>query len=72
MSSTNRNSNTRRADDAYYTPAWCVRALLRTIGTLPGGLWLEPAAGTGAIARAVGEVVQCYEGELMRVKGDFK
>jgi hypothetical protein len=57
MSSTNRNSNTRRADDAYYTPAWCVRALLRTV-KLPGGWWFEPAVGTGAIVRAVNDMRQ--------------
>lgn len=42
----------RRADDFYETPAWCVRAFLRGC-KLPGGLWLEPTAGSGAIVRAV-------------------
>lgn len=51
MSATNRG-NKRRDKDFYETPAWCVRALLASV-QLPGGRWLEPAAGTGAIVRAV-------------------
>lgn len=51
MSSTNRGS-TRRENDAYYTPAWCVRALLKNVN-LPGGEWLEPAYGGGAIVKTV-------------------
>lgn len=51
MSATNRGSE-RCKDDAYYTPEWAVRALLQTV-ELPGGLWLEPACGTGNIIRAV-------------------
>lgn len=42
----------RREDDAYYTPAWCVRRLLEEV-SFPSGKWLEPAAGEGAIIRAV-------------------
>lgn len=49
MSATNRGRE-RERDDAYYTPSWCVRALLRAV-RLPGGLWLEPCAGEGAIIR---------------------
>lgn len=51
MSATNRGRE-RERDDAYYTPSWCVRALLCAV-RLPGGLWLEPACGEGAIMRAV-------------------
>jgi hypothetical protein len=51
MSATNRGA-VRRADDYYATPAWCVRALLASV-QLPGGRWLEPAAGDGAIIHAV-------------------
>ncbi|HOZ23681.1 MAG TPA: hypothetical protein PLI83_02720 [Thermomonas sp.] len=51
MSATNRGG-ARRQDDAYLTPEWCVEALLREV-QLPGGTWLEPAAGEGAIIRAV-------------------
>jgi len=54
MSATNRGAE-RHKDDAYYTPAWCVRALLATV-QLPGGAWFEPAVGDGAIVRAVNEV----------------
>ncbi len=46
---------TRAVFDYYPTPAWCVRRLLEAV-ELPGGLWLEPAVGDGAIVRAVGEL----------------
>ena len=39
--------------DFYPTPAWCVGCLLEAV-ELPGGTWLEPAAGRGAIVEAVG------------------
>lgn len=39
----------------YPTPAWCVRRILEAL-PLPGGRWLEPSAGDGAIMRAVNEV----------------
>lgn len=42
----------RREEDYYPTPAWCVRRLLEEV-SLPRGVWLEPAAGDGAIIRAV-------------------
>ena len=56
MSAAGRNlpENERRADDFYATPPWCVESLL--VGCpLPGGRWLEPTAGDGAI---VGEVLR--------------
>ena len=43
---------TRAAYDYYPTPAWCVRRLLEAVD-LPGGRWLEPAVGDGAIVRSV-------------------
>lgn len=43
----------RIADDAYYTPAWCVHRLLDA-GVQIAGDVLEPCAGDGAIIRAVG------------------
>jgi len=46
---------TRREYDFYPTPAWCVRRLLEAVD-LPGGRWLEPAVGDGAIVRAVDEL----------------
>lgn len=56
MSSTNRKKSTRNAFDYYPTPAWCVTRFLEKAGIpftkLP--FWLEPAAGDGAIIRAVG------------------
>ena len=41
----------RRPGDAYYTPAWCVRRLVERVA-LPGGDWLDPCAGNGALVRA--------------------
>lgn len=51
MSATNRGSD-RIAHDAYPTPPWCVHRLLEAC-PLPGGVWLEPCAGEGAIIAAV-------------------
>jgi hypothetical protein len=51
MSSTNRGGQ-RNPADYYPTPAWCVDRLLDAVA-LPGGRWVEPAAGDGAIIRAV-------------------
>lgn len=45
----------RQAYDYYPTPAWCVHRLLEAVD-LPGGDWLEPAVGDGAIVRAVDAV----------------
>ena len=52
MSATGR-SNVRDLDDAYFTPAWCVRRLLEACPLPNHGPWLEPCAGDGAIIRAV-------------------
>lgn len=41
-----------RADDFYATPAWVTARILKALD-LPGGLWLEPSAGEGAIIAAV-------------------
>jgi len=51
MSSTARGGK-RSPADFYATPAWPVHALLKRL-SLPAGLWLEPAAGDGAIINAV-------------------
>lgn len=51
MSSTNRGTP-RKPADFYPTAAWVVDRLLDRLH-LPGGRWLEPAAGDGAIIRAV-------------------
>lgn len=50
MSATGRSA-VRRELDNYPTPAWCVRRLLERVD-LPGGTWLDPCAGDGAIIRA--------------------
>lgn len=54
VSATGRSA-VRDPSDYYATPSWCVRRLLEAVD-LPGGLWLEPCAGEGAIIRAVAEV----------------
>lgn len=51
MSATGRGA-VRKAHDGYSTPRWCVDRLLERVD-LPGGHWLEPAAGNGAIIGAV-------------------
>jgi hypothetical protein len=51
VSATKRGGK-RSIADYYPTPAWCVRRLLEAV-ELPGGAWLEPSAGDGAIIRAV-------------------
>jgi hypothetical protein len=51
VSATNRGGKRSEAD-FYPTPAWCVDRLLEAL-PLPGGVWLEPAAGSGAIVKAV-------------------
>lgn len=45
-------STKRRQDDFYETPTYCVHRFLDRVW-LPPGHWLEPAAGTGAIIKAV-------------------
>lgn len=54
MSATNRGA-VRNEADFYPTPAWCVHRLLER-AVLPGGEWLEPAVGGGAIVAAVNAV----------------
>jgi hypothetical protein len=54
MSRTTLARNEKRVD-YYPTPAWCVHRLLEAC-ELPGGHWLEPAVGDGAIVRAVNAV----------------
>lgn len=57
MSSTGRGPRLGGPDDFFATPAWAVRRLLESWSP-PGGVWLEPGAGNGAIIRAVNEVRQ--------------
>lgn len=56
MSATGRSA-VRDPSDYYATPAWCCKRLLEAVD-LPGGLWLEPCAGEGAIIRSVADVRQ--------------
>lgn len=53
MSSTARGGK-RSPADFYGTRPWAVHRLLEAL-PLPGGRWLEPAAGEGAIIKAVNE-----------------
>jgi hypothetical protein len=53
VSSTSRGGK-RSSADFYGTPAWAVHRLLESVD-LPGGRWLECAAGEGAIIKAVNE-----------------
>jgi hypothetical protein len=51
MSATNR-SKVRRPNDFYSTPISPIHRLLDEV-KLPGGHWLEPSAGTGALIQGV-------------------
>jgi hypothetical protein len=56
MSSTGRRAERLGGpEDHFATPSWAVRRRLE-VGDLPGGIWLEPGAGDGAIIRAVNAV----------------
>ena len=47
-----KHGKPKLTDESYLTPSWCIDSLLAEI-ELPGGRWLEPCAGDGAIIRAV-------------------
>lgn len=55
MSSTGRGHRLGGAEDFFRTPSWPVRRLLEAWRP-PGGVWLEPGAGSGSIIRAVNAV----------------
>lgn len=57
MSATNRGTE-REVTDFYSTPAFCVHALHRAGLPLPGGNWLDPCAGAGAIPTAYRQLRQ--------------
>jgi len=54
VSATGRGPRLGGPDDFYVTPSWCVRRLLEALDEPPQGPFLEPAAGDGAIIKAVG------------------
>jgi predicted RNA methylase len=60
MSSTGRKGLGRVANDAYYTPPWCIAALLAgSIDIKPSwGRYLEPCAGEGAFIKGLGPSFQ--------------
>jgi len=55
VSKTKKNSATRDPFDFYPTPEWCVHRFLdaNLVYVEPEHLWFEPAAGSGAIIKAV-------------------
>lgn len=55
MSSTGRGPRLGGPEDHFATPSWAVRRRL-DLRDLPGGIWLEPGAGDGAIIHAVNAV----------------
>jgi hypothetical protein len=66
MSATGR-SDVRVARDFYPTPEWAVTRFLGEV-QLPGGRWLEPAVGDGAIIRAV----NAYRGDVRWTTCDIR
>lgn len=52
MSATGRGPRLGGPEDFYATPSWAVDRLLEAWDP-PGGLWVEPSAGNGAVVRAV-------------------
>ena len=70
MSSTNRGSQRNRADN-YPTPTWCVRRLLEAV-KLPGGTWLEPTAGAGAIIEGVNAVRDDIEWTAVELRSECR
>lgn len=54
MSSTKRGGKRSEAD-WYSTPPWCIERLLEKVD-LPGGVWLDPGAGDGALIKTVNSV----------------
>jgi len=56
MSSTGRKPKTTDTGDEFYpTPRWTIQALMESPAgrELPGGLWIEPCAGTGRIVDTI-------------------
>lgn len=68
MSSKGRSDTGDTGEDYYPTPADAILPILETkLLKLPGGIWLEPCAGTGAIVRTINRVrsdVSCILCEL--------
>lgn len=52
MTTTRRGKDTDPSFDIYDTPLWCTQGFLDEYDQLPGGLWAEPCAGSGAIVQA--------------------
>ena len=73
MSSTGRKSK-RVPHDFYPTPTWCMDRLYEAL-PLPGGKWLDPAAGTGAFIKnrnadwTAVEIQSQYQQDLEKLVG---
>lgn len=68
MSSTSRGGKRSPADN-YPTPAWCIRRAIEAI-PLPGGMWLEPCAGTGAIIETACELRHDIEWHAIEIRAE--
>jgi hypothetical protein len=70
MSSTNRGGQRSPADN-YETPTWCTRRLLEAVD-LPGGVWLDPGAGTGKIIRAVNDIRKDVTWDAVEIRDECR
>lgn len=68
MSSTNRGGK-RSEVDAYPTPAWAIKRFIE-VAELPGGRWLEPCAGDGAVLRATDGLRSDIEWEAWELRDE--
>lgn len=67
MSAAGRGAKRNEAD-FYPTPAACTISILRAVA-LPGGAWLEPSAGEGAIIRTVNAIRSDVEWTACELRG---
>jgi hypothetical protein len=61
----------RKANDNYATPGWCVDRLLERVA-LPGGHWLEPCAGYGAIINRIEAVRKDVSWSAVEIRPDHE
>ncbi|MFO0617226.1 MAG: hypothetical protein U0414_31810 [Polyangiaceae bacterium] len=70
MSAAGRSEG-RVEHDNYPTPSWCVERLLEAV-PLPGGNWLEPAAGDGAIIHAVSRLREDIRWQAIEIRPECR
>jgi hypothetical protein len=70
MSATGRGA-IRKANDGYATPGWCVDRLLERVA-MPGGHWLEPCAGHGAIIEHVAKRRTDVEWSAIEIRSQYE